>query len=94
MNERAEVWATDDGTRPVRPGDQRPCRMPKCQRPAAIELARTGRRGKNYWWAYCDQHTYGRVIYKGRCWIRVPADSPFAARAEFTLSLSVLEPQP
>jgi hypothetical protein len=45
------------------------CRQPHCPRPSAAELARTTylSSGKTVrWWAYCDQHLYGRWIEDGK----------------------------
>lgn len=32
-----------------------------CGRPAVVECNR-GYRGKDSWWPYCEQHSYGRVL--------------------------------
>lgn len=47
------------------------CRAPKCRRRACAELRRT-----NGWWAYCDEHLYGRAIVGTTILHRVMVDSP------------------
>jgi hypothetical protein len=50
----------------------KPCRSgrPSCKRPCVAEINRgvvfPGRARKDRWWAYCEQHLYGRWIENGQ----------------------------
>lgn len=64
------VWAPEDKDwKPT--GDGKLCRMRGCRRPAVLQLNRwkwTNQGRKPMWWAYCDQHTYSRVVWDGVVW--------------------------
>jgi hypothetical protein len=76
------VWIPDESWRLVTTSKN--CRQKRCYRDAVAELDRgihTSRGVRPSWWAYCEDHMYGRRIHDGRVWIRLRADSPAAKRA-------------
>lgn len=64
-------WRTANG-RTCRWMEGRPLRV--CGRPAVAELKRSEKMGAGNWWAYCEQHLYGRWIEAGQImqWVLRP----------------------
>ena len=62
----ATVLVPETDSRPARPG--RRCvagARRRCGQPAVLELNRRERRSSgthDAWWAYCEEHAYGRVL--------------------------------
>ena len=79
MSDLERVWVPDDEWGLLAPSlTPRRCRFMRCRRAAVAAMLRGTRR--KTWWAYCEDHLYGRKIEGGVVLCSVHPDSP-AARA-------------
>ena len=66
-------WQPDSNWRTLSPDSEKTCRdltridrkPVVCRAPAKAEFLRFYRNGKNQWWAYCEDHLFGREIRDG-----------------------------
>jgi hypothetical protein len=74
------VWIEDRDWRCVASYSGKKCRFRGCAHKAVAEMARQYQGGKRHWWAYCEEHLYGRRVGRDRVETEVSADSLAAKR--------------